>query len=263
MQVQVRDVAAELAGLGEAHEGVQVGTVHVDLAAGCVYGVADLADIGVVHAVRGWVGDHDGRQGVPVGFDLGVEVRVVNGAVCGGGHDNHLHARQDGGGGVGAVGGGGNQADVPLAFAAGGVVAADGEQAGELTLRAGVGLDGHLVVAGDLGEIGFQAGDQFTPAFGLRIGREGVDRREFGPGDGFHLGRGVELHGAGAQRDHGAVQRQVPVGEPADVAQQLGLGTVGVEDRVLQVIGGAQHLSRQLEAGGLPDRTGAEGGGHG
>ena len=35
-------------------------------------------------------------------------------------------------------------------LAAGGVVAADGEQAGQLALRAGVGLERHAVVAGDL-----------------------------------------------------------------------------------------------------------------
>ncbi len=43
VQVEVRDVGAELAGLGEADERVEVGAVDVDLAAGVVHERADLA----------------------------------------------------------------------------------------------------------------------------------------------------------------------------------------------------------------------------
>ena len=172
---------------------------------------------------------------------LAVQVRVVDGAVGGGGHDDDLHAGEHGGGRVRAVGRGRDEADVALGLTAGEVVAADGQQAGELALGTGVGLDRDLVVAGDLGELGFQVLDQFAPAGGLGFRGEGVDGGELRPGDGFHLGRGVQLHGARAQRDHGAVQGEVPVGQLADVAQQLGLGTVGVEHRVLQEDRGAQH----------------------
>ena len=59
-----------------------------------------------------------------------------------------------------------------------------------------------------------------------------MDVRELGPGDRDHLARRVELHGARAQRDHRAVERQVLVGEAAQVAQHLGLGVVAVEHRV-------------------------------
>ncbi len=153
VQVQVRDVAAELARLGQPDEGVEVGAVDVDLAAGGVDGVADLADVGVVHTVGGRVGDHDRGQRVLVQLDLGVQVGVVDRAVGGGGHDNNLHAGEHRGGRVGAVRGGRDQADVALGVAAGEVVAADGQQAGELALGPGVGLDGDLVVAGDLGQL--------------------------------------------------------------------------------------------------------------
>ncbi len=181
---------------------------------------------------------------------------MVDGAVRRGGHHHNLHAGQDRGGGVGAVRRGRDQADVALGIPAGVVVAADRQQAGELALGTGVRLDGHLVVAGDLGEVGFQSGNQFPPAFGLGVRGERVDGGELRPGDGFHLGGGVQLHGARTQRDHGAVQRQVPVREAADVAEQLGFGAVRVEHRVLQVGGGAQHGLRQLKAlaGTQPDR---------
>ena len=179
---------------------------------------------------------------------LAVQVRVVDRAVRGGGHDDDLHAGQHGGGRVGAVRGGRDQADVALGVAAGEVVAADRQQARELALGTGVGLDGDLVVAGDLGQLGFEVLDQFAPAGGLGFRGEGVDGGELRPGDGFHLGRGVQLHGARAQRDHGAVQGQVTVREAADVAQQLGLGAVRVEHRVLQVVGGALDGGVQAEA---------------
>ena len=75
-------------------------------------------------------------------------------------------------------------------------------------------------------------------------GGEGVEVAELGPGDGDHLGGGVELHGAGAEGDHGAVEGEVAVGEAADVAEHLGLGVVLVEDGVGEDGAGA------LEVGG-------------
>jgi hypothetical protein len=178
VQVQVGHIAAELAGLRQAHERVEVGTVHVDLAAGRMDGVADLTDVGVVNAVRGRVGDHDRRENILVRLNLGVQVRVVNRAVGGGGHDDHLHAGQHGRGGVGAVRRSRDQADVALVIAAGQVIAADRQQAGELTLGAGVRLDGHLVVPGDLRR-GPPPGHQSVPASPRsgNPGRTGGSRR--------------------------------------------------------------------------------------
>jgi hypothetical protein len=59
-----------------------------------------------------------------------------------------------------------------------------------------------------------------------------VHLRELGPGYRDHLGGGVELHGAGAERDHGVVQRQVAVLQALEVAQHAVLGVVGVEYRM-------------------------------
>ena len=76
--------------------------------------------------------------------------------------------------------------------------------------------------------------------------REGVGQGELGPGDGDHLAGGVELHGARAQRDHGAVQRQVLVRQLADVAQHAGLAVVTVENRVRhEAAGAAQRFGDQ------------------
>ena len=81
MQVQVRDVAAELARLGQPDQRVEVGAVDVDLAAGVVHRGADVGDVLLEHAVRGRVGDHEHGQLVAVLLDLGAQVVDVDVAV--------------------------------------------------------------------------------------------------------------------------------------------------------------------------------------
>ena len=71
--------------------------------------------------------------------------------------------------------GGRDQADVALLIAAGQVVAADGQQARELALGAGVRLDGYLVIPGDLCQLCFQVRNKLAPALGLGVRGERVD----------------------------------------------------------------------------------------
>ena len=124
--------------------------------------------------------------------------------------------------------------------------AADRQQPGQLALRAGVGLHAHRVVPGHLGQPPLQLGDQLARSPAVCVGRrERVDVGELRPGHRLHLGGGVELHRARAERDHAAVQRVVPVGQPAQVAQHRRLGAVRVEHRVGQVVGGAAQRRRQ------------------
>ena len=158
-------------------------------------------------------------------------------------HD-HAHAGHDRAGGVGAVGGGGDQADVAGMVAAAVVPGADGEQAGILALAAGVGLERDGVEAGDLLEPGLEVAEQGLVAGGLVLRREGVEVGELGPGDRDHLGGGVELHGAGAERDHRAVEGDVLGLEAAQVAQHLGLAAVALEHRVGQEGRGAGEAGR-------------------
>ena len=116
------------------------------------------------------------------------------------------------------------------------VVAADGEQAGQLALGAGVGLQRHGVVAGDLRQPRLEVGDELAVALGLVERGERVERAELGPGDRRHLGGGVELHRAAAERDHRPVEGDVLVGQRPQVAEHLGLGAVGGEHRVGEVL---------------------------
>ena len=125
-----------------------------------VHGRAELADAVLVHAVRRRVGDHDRGEVVGVLLALGAQVVEVDAAVVAGLDHDDPHAGHHRGGGVGAVRRGRDQADVALLVAVGHVVGADRQQPGELALRAGVGLDGDPVVAGDLGQPALQLADQ-------------------------------------------------------------------------------------------------------
>ena len=128
--------------------------------------------------------------------------------------------------------GGGDQAHLAMRLAARGVIAADRQQPGIFALRAGIRLQRDRVIAGDVAQPLFQPREQRVIARGLLARRERMQRAEFRPGQRDHLGGGVELHGAGAQRDHGAVEREIAVAELAHVAQQFGLGAMGVEHRM-------------------------------
>ena len=107
-----------------------------------------------------------------------LQVLEVDRAVVAGLDDDDAHAGHDRRGGVRAVRAGRDEADVALLVAAGAVVAADGEQAGELALAAGVRLHRDPVVAGDRGEPALELLDQRCVAAGVGGVGERVDRRE-------------------------------------------------------------------------------------
>ena len=134
------------------------------------------------------------------------------------------------------------------------VIGTDRQQPGELALAAGVGLDADRVVARDLGEPELQLADQLAETSRLVVRREGMEVGELGPGDRLHLGGRVELHRARAERDHRPVEGEIPIGEPAEVAQHLVLGVVAVEHGLGEDGVGASSASRQ-PIGALVDRA--------
>ena len=137
-----------------------------------------------------------------------------------------------------------DQADVALPFPAAPVVLADGEQPRELALRAGVGLQRHGLVPGDLAQPRLELREQLQVALGLLERGERVETRELGPGDREHLARRVELHRARPERDHRPVEREVAIGEATQVPQHLGLRAVAMEDGMCEVLGPASQLVR-------------------
>ena len=150
VQVQVADVAAELARPGQADQRVEVGAVDVDLAAGVVHGRADVGDVVLVDAVGGRIGDHQRRQPVGMLATLARRSSRSTSPLSRQRHHDDPHPGQRRRCGVGAVRAGRDQADVAVRFAAAGVVVVDRQQAGVLALRAGVGLQRDRVIAGDL-----------------------------------------------------------------------------------------------------------------
>ncbi|MNX63641.1 hypothetical protein D3C86_946460 [compost metagenome] len=131
-----------------------------------------------------------------------------------------------------------------MPLAAGLVVLLDGKQTSVFALGAGVRLHADGVITCHLHQPVFEVCQQQLVTLGLGQRGEGVQLAELGPGHRDHLGGGVELHGAGAERDHGVVQGQILGFETVDVAQHLGLGVVLVEHLVGQHGVGAQQILR-------------------
>ena len=133
--------------------------------------------------------------------------------------------------------GGGNQADIAVGMTLCQMVVADNCQAAVLTGGTGVRLQGDTCETGHLGQNMLDVVNHFKVSFGLIFRHEGMDGTEFGPAERQHLRSGVQLHGAAAQRNHGAIERKVLHLQLLHVAHHLGFGMVAVEDRVLQVRG--------------------------
>ena len=265
VQVEVADVGADARRGGEPDLGVEVGAVQVHLPALFVDDAANLLDGVLEDAVRRRIGDHQRAQPAPVPRRLGPQVRQIDVAVAVAGHDHRLQAGHDRAGRIGAVGGGRNQHHVALALAAGALERPDHEQPGELPLRAGVGLQGDGVEAGDGAQQRFELGDDGSVPARLRGRREGMHVPELRPGDRLHLRGGVELHRARAEGDHRRVEADVLALEPLQVAHHLQLGAMPVEDRVGQERRGAPQRFRpgrgrqRLVGGGAGAGRGAGG----
>ena len=129
------------------------------------------------------------------------------------------------------------------------MIGADREQAGIFALRAGIRLHRDRVIAGDRAQLLREIVDQLVIAGGLINRSERVDLGKFRPGDRQHLGGAVQLHRAGAERDHRAIQRQIAIGEAAHVARHLAFGAVHLEDGMREDRRRPQQGFRQARGG--------------
>ena len=118
---------------------------------------------------------------------LGAQIGDVDVAPAVAGDHHDLHAGHVGGGRIGAVRRGGDQAHLAMRLAARGVIAADRQQPGIFALRAGIRLQRDRVIAGDVAQPFFQPGEQRVIALGLLARRERMQAAEFGPGQRDHL----------------------------------------------------------------------------
>src|SRR5204863_3162167 len=103
---------AEVARRGEADERVQIRAVDVNLAAMRMDNLANLVDTRLEHAMRRRIRHHDRGQDAGMLFYLTSEIADIDVAVRITGDDDDAHAGKLRGGGVGAMRGCGNQADV-------------------------------------------------------------------------------------------------------------------------------------------------------
>ena len=219
VQIEVAHVAAKFTRCCGADQCVHVGTINVHAPAVAVDQGAQLFDVGFKHAVGRWISNHHRRQVGAVLFALFRQVHHINIAfgVASGHHDRQ--ARHLGAGRVGAVGRCRYQANVSVALTLRVMKRFDDQHARVLTLRAGVGLQADACVARGLAQPAAQLLVQLGIAKLLVSRRKRVDVGKLWPGDGNHLAGRIQLHGARAERDHAAVQRQILVAQAADVAQ--------------------------------------------
>ena len=61
-----------------------------------------------------------------------------------------------------------------------------------------------------------------------------MNLRKLRPRHRKHFRRGIQLHRAGAERNHRSREREVARFEPLDVAEHFGLAVVAVEDGMLK-----------------------------
>ena len=198
--------------------------------------------------MRARIRHHQRRQIGRVQFGLGGKVGHVDIAVSVATGDDHAISRHRRTRRIGAVRRGGDQHDVAMRIPTGFVIGADCQQPGKLTLTARIGLQRDAGKPGRLGQPSRQIVDQRGVTLGLIGGCEGVDVGKARQGDRDHLRRGIQLHRAGAKRDHRTIEGNILVLQPLEIAQHLMLGVIGAEDMLLQ-------------EGGLAHQIGGDGGG--
>ena len=222
VEVQVDHVEAHVAGADHPHDRVEIGPVVVAQAPRVVDDPGDLQDVPVKNPHRVGVGQHQTGGVRPHGAAQGLHIHA---AVFAGGDVHHREARHDGGGRIGAVGGVGDDDLGPGGVVPPGVVRLDEQQAGELAVGPGGGLEGHGVHAGDLPQELFGFVENLQTALDRLLGLEGVNLGE--QGGHVLVDLGVVLHGAGAQGVEAVVHPVDPLGQGRVVAGQLRLGDVG------------------------------------
>jgi hypothetical protein len=178
VQVQVRDVGAELARLCEPDQRVHVRAVDVDLPAVAMHQPQISRMPFLEHAVGRRVGDHQRRKFVAVPLGLQAQIGEIDVAVGVAVDDHHAMPTICADAGLVPCAERRDQADVRWPSPRAAMIGADREQAGVFALRAGVRLQRNRVVAGDLDQPALQQSfEQLAIAMRLLGRRERVQVR--------------------------------------------------------------------------------------
>jgi len=135
-------------------------------------------------------------------FCAGTEISEIDIAGFVASDRNDFESGHNCAGGIGAVSGGRDEANVAMSFTTTCMISVNDEKAGIFALRAGIGLERDSGEAGDFGEPIFELLEESLVTASLLQRSKGMKLAEFGPAYRKHFGAGVELHRAGAKRDH-------------------------------------------------------------
>ena len=92
VQVEMADVCTEAAGLRQTEQRIEVGAIHINLAARGMHQLTQLDDSFFEHPVGRWIGHHDRCQLITMLGDLGTKVVQVHRAISGCLDDHDLEA---------------------------------------------------------------------------------------------------------------------------------------------------------------------------
>ncbi len=147
MQVEVHHIDAHIAGAQDAQQGVHVGAIAIDQPAAIVDSLDDMLKVLIEEPQRVGVGQHQADDGIVA---LRLECRQVHVAALIGGDLDDLQTDHAGGSRVGAVRRIGDEHLDALRIAAGLVVGAHDEHAGQLAVGASCRLEGDCGKSADL-----------------------------------------------------------------------------------------------------------------
>ncbi len=179
----------------------------------------DLDDVLVEHPQGVGVGEH---QPGDVFVQELFEHLEVNAAARVASHQDRCVARHDNACGIGAVRRVGDE-DAPGVAPVRQVMGTDDEQAGELSVGAGRGLQRRAREAGDLGQPALELVHQLERALGQRLRLIRVEAGEALEARGRLVDPRVVLHRAGAERVAAAVHAEVEARQPGEVAHEVDL----------------------------------------
>ena len=194
-----------------------------------------------VHAVGGRISHHDAGEIIARLFRFRAQVSQIDVAIFITCHNYHLHSCHMCRSGVSSVRRSRDQADIAMPFVAAFMIMTNRQQARVFALCARVRLHTNGVVTGQFHQPVSQLRNHLLITFGLFRRAERVQFGKFRPGDGDHLGGGVQFHGAGTQRDHRLIQRQIFTLQRVHIAHHFGFAVVAIKHRMGEDFVVAQH----------------------
>src|SRR5437870_10438200 len=140
VQIQMANVRAVIPGTTETDLGIHVRAIHVDLTAVRVHDVANFANGGFKHTVRGGIGHHPRGEMARVLIGLGAQIGQIDISIFQTRDRHDLKPSHHCAGWICPMRGSWYETNAAMRFTSGRVIFADREQPRVFSLRAGIGL---------------------------------------------------------------------------------------------------------------------------